>query len=112
MPVGNPKLPDFMTAPEALDCVYDCLLGTDAIPLQLRMGKGLDRKRFAALVEALHFLTRYYAPADAVPKRLALCLVDVYEGFSFREGFYPEKQALEIEDAGMLLQGLATELFS
>lgn len=101
-----------MTAPEALDCVYECLLGADAIPLQLRMRKGLDRQRFAALVAALRFLTSHYAPADAVPKRLALCLVDVYGSFSFKEGFYPEKQAIEMEDAGMLLQDLANELFS
>ena len=101
-----------MTVPEALDRVYDCLLGADAIPLQLRMRQGIDKQRFGELVEAMRLLTSHYALVDAVPKRLALCLVDVYGGFSFKAGFYPHQQAVEIEDAGILLQDLATELFS
>ncbi|MDJ0365687.1 hypothetical protein QMK33_11035 [Hymenobacter sp. H14-R3] len=101
-----------MTATEALAVVCDCLLGPGAIPAQLRQGLGLDKPRFAALVAALRLLTSHYAPATEVPKRLALCLVDVYGGFSFREGFYPGQQAAEIEDAGILLQNIANELFS
>lgn len=101
-----------MTENAALDIVYRCLLEKNSILQQLRNREGLDTNQFNQLVDALEFLTDFYAEAEVVPKRLALCMVDLYTGFSFNDDFYNEPQATQIEDAGLLLQELATELFS
>ncbi|MGI4743355.1 MAG: hypothetical protein ACRYG7_50025 [Janthinobacterium lividum] len=101
-----------MTHETALQLVYERLLGNDSIPQKLRRKEGLDQARFDQLTGALRWLIAYYATREAVPKQLALCLVDSYGAFSFREGFYPEADRVIIEDAGLLLQELATDLFS
>jgi hypothetical protein len=101
-----------MTPETALNLVYECLLGDNSIPQQLRMKQGLDHERFSQLTDAIRLLIDYYAGEDAVPKKLALCMVDVYGAFSFREGFYNDTDTVAIEDAGLLLQELATDLFS
>jgi hypothetical protein len=89
--------------------VYKALLGS---PQQLRVKQGVDQRKFDLLTTALRWLTPHYAAQPVVPKRLALCLVDVYGTFTFREGVYPSAERDKIEDAGLLLQDLATELFS
>jgi hypothetical protein len=96
----------------ALELVYEALLGSNSIPQQLWARQGLDQRQFDELTAALRWLTHHYAAQPVVPKRLALCLVDVYGAFAFREGFYPPAERDKIEDAGLLLQDLATELFS
>ncbi len=102
----------FMNQETALNQVYESLLGDNSIPLQLRMRQGLDQARFQQLTEAIRFLTNYYAQEETIPKKLALALVDIYGSFSFQENFYNDSDSIIIEDAGMLLQVLATELFS
>jgi hypothetical protein len=101
-----------MTPETALELVYEALLGSNSIPQQLRGKQGLDQSQFDQLTTALRWLIPYYGAQPVVPKRLALCLVDVYGAFSFRDGFYPPAERDEIEDAGLLVQDLATELFS
>jgi hypothetical protein len=101
-----------MTPETALGLVYEALLGSNSIPQQLRGRQGLDPQQFDQLTTALRWLTVHYAAQPVVPKRLALCLVDIYGAFSFREGFYPPAERNQIEDAGLLLQDLATELLS
>ena len=101
-----------MTLETALDFVYEALLGSNSIPQQLRGKQGLNQPQFDQLTSALRWLTSHYAAQPVVPKRLALCLVDVYGAFTFGEGFYPPAERDTIEDTGLLLQDLATELFS
>jgi len=101
-----------MNPETALDVVYEALLGSNSIPQQLRGKQGLDPRQFDQLTTALRWLTAHYAAQPVVPKRLALCLVDIYGAFSFREEFYPPAELNQIEDAGLLLQDLATELLS
>ena len=100
-----------MSIDSALEIVYDCLLGEQSIPAQLRFRQGMNENRFAQLVAALRLLITHYAAAETVPKQLALCLVDIYGAFSFREGMYSEAVTARLEDAGIQLQGLAEELF-
>jgi hypothetical protein len=101
-----------MEVADALNLVYECLLGENSLPLQLRMQQGLDEKRFAELTVALRVLIAHYRSKHEVPKQLALCMVDIYGAFSFKEGFYEAEESNRIEDAGILLQELATELFT
>ncbi|RZK93523.1 MAG: hypothetical protein EOO62_31810, partial [Hymenobacter sp.] len=90
-----------MSRDSALKIVYDCLLGEQSIPAQLRQRQGLNENRFAQLVAALRLLISHYATAKAVPKQLALCMVDIYGAFSFREGMYSEAVTVRLEDAGI-----------
>ena len=101
-----------MTHETALQVVYEALLGVHSLPQKLRSKEGLDQLQFDQLTNALRWLNGYYAGQEVVPKRLALCLVDIYGAFSFREGFYPTADTDRIEDAGLLIQDLATELLS
>jgi hypothetical protein len=101
-----------MTHDTALQLVYEALLGDHSIPLKLRSKQGLDQRQFEQLTSALRWLIAYYAGQEVVPKRLALCLVDIYGAFSFREGFYSAADTDKMEDAGLLIQDLATELLS
>jgi hypothetical protein len=101
-----------MTHESALHLVYEALLGDYSIPLKLRNKQGLDQHQFEQLTNALRWLKGYYVEKEVVPKRLALCMVDIYGAFSFREGFYPAADTNKIEDAGLLVQDLATELLS
>jgi hypothetical protein len=101
-----------MTPETAIEIVYEALLGSNSIPQQLRGKQGLDPRQFEQLTTTLRWLTVQYAAQPVVPKRLALCLVDIYGAFSFSEGFYPPAERDHIEDAGLLLQDLATELLS
>jgi hypothetical protein len=101
-----------MNQETALHIVYECLLGDNSIPQELRSKQGLNQPKLDELVNAVKFLIDYYAEQDTIPKKLALCMVDIYGYFSFREGFYDDAEATKIEDAGILLQELATDLFS
>lgn len=95
----------------AIERVEEYLLGEDSIPVQLRMRAGLDKEKFAILVEATEFLIEYYRSEDVVPKSLALAFVDISSYFFFKEGDYSEAELEEIEDAGILLTSLANQLF-
>ena len=101
-----------MDKDDALSFVYECLLENNSITLKLRLREGLEEARFNKLKEAIRFLIDYYANQEEVPKRLALCMVDIYGAFSFREGFYDDSTTTRIENSGVELQDLATELFS
>ncbi len=99
-----------MNIETTLAFVYDCLLSDTSIPQQLRMRQGLDQERFDQLTESLQVLIHYYNDKDLVPKRLALCFIDIYNAFFFREGFYNDSDAMRIENAGIMLQEIAVTL--
>jgi hypothetical protein len=102
-----------MTEAYALEIVYGNLLGELSIPALLRNGEGLDQAKFRQTVSALEFLAHQYVNREVVPKKLALCMVDIYGAFDFRSSIYPDKAVRnQIEDAGIEIQNLALTLFS
>ena len=100
-----------LTTAAALDTVTELLLGEDSIPVQLRMRDGLHQERFERLVAAIEHLIEAHREQDSVPKALALAFVDVGNAFFYPEGTYPEVELERIEDAGIRLGELASELF-
>jgi hypothetical protein len=68
----------------------------------------LDEPQLAEVERAMHHLAQAWAGRDAVPKRLAMALVDIQSGFDNR--FYDEAEQERLEEAGMRLVELAYEL--
>ena len=102
-----------MTEEKALNTVYENLMGLSSITVALRNKQGLNKDKYDKTVEALNYLITLYADKKEVPKKLALCMVDIYGAFDFKEDFYSsKKEREEIEDAGIQLQELAIDLFN
>jgi len=101
----------FMNKNEALNFVYENILGEDSILIQLRRGEGLNEDRFNELVTAMQFLIVEYKNLDVVPKKLALSFVDISNYFYFNEDKYSLDEQDYIEDAVQKISQLANELF-
>ncbi len=100
-----------MDARERIEFVYDGLVGTDSIPVKLRQKHPVDYDKLEQIIESVRFLVEYYKGNDMVPKKLAICFVDIYGAFQFNEDYFDEKTLNELEDIGILLQEMAYELF-
>jgi hypothetical protein len=100
-----------MTEKEAIEIIYEGLIGPNSIPVNLRMKEELNYTKLDAVRNATTFLIQFYKKSLLIPKKLALCFIDVYGVFSFKEGFYPEEKLIEYEDIGIELQNLADKLF-
>lgn len=96
---------------EAIDVVYNGLVGVNSIPVNLRMGNGLDYESVSKVKEAIKYLISEYSFKSEVPKKLAFAFVDIYGAFQFKEGFYSEKELIEYENLGIEFQELAYNLF-
>jgi hypothetical protein len=96
---------------EALDTIYQGLLGNNSIPVQLRSGKGLDKDTFLKIKIAIAFLKKEYKNKNEVPKKLALAFIDISSYFSFRDDFYSIEDQEVFEDAANELVQLANDLF-
>jgi hypothetical protein len=48
----------------------------------------------------------------SIPKTLAAAFIDIYGGFSFKEGYLTKDEAEKYEDLGIELQELAYKLFT
>ena len=92
--------------------IEDGLVGEDSIPARLRSERVFDREKFRLVVSAMQEAARYYRNEALVPKRLALCFVDVSTHFFVSEEYFSEDEVEEIEDAGMKLSRLANALLS
>ncbi|SFP61095.1 hypothetical protein [Parafilimonas terrae] len=102
-----------MNEQDALFIVYENILGMNSLSNKLSDRLGLDEEQFQETVRALELLIDHYKNELAVPKKLALCMVDIYGAFDFDRSYYTDKSDREkIEDAGIKLQQLAMELFS
>lgn len=101
-----------MTYTDDLATVERLLIGANSIPVQLRMGEGLDEDSYIELTRALERLIEYYAQRPEVPKSLALAFVDVGTAFAYAPGTYPDDQLERLEDIGHELSQLGQELFS
>lgn len=102
---------EFMTTQDDLATVTRLLVSEESIPVQLRMGEGLDEAAYTELAGAIERLVEAYRGRADVPKALALAFVDVGSSFFFGEGTYTEPERERIEDVGQELSYLASQLF-
>lgn len=100
-----------MTIEDDVATVTRLLVSEESIPVQLRLGAGLDEDAYTELAGAVERLVAAYAGRADVPKALALAFVDVGTSFYFGEGTYSEPERERIEDVGQELSYLASQLF-
>lgn len=100
-----------MNVEEALKIVYENTVGDNSILRELRGGKGLNQQSYKLLIEAMKKLIEEYKGKSEVPKKLALCFVDINNYFYFNEGKYTEEEERELEDAVHEISSLAGQLF-
>lgn len=101
-----------MTTEEALNVIFDGLLGEESILVKLRNKEGLDEEKYASVLEAIDVLKNAYKDQEYIPKKLALAFLDISNYFDFSEEWYSEEEQEKIEDAGLQLVQAADELFS
>lgn len=97
---------------ELLHVIEEGLIGERSIPNQLRNHRRFDRKQFDNVVEAIGEARRNTEGDEWVPKRLALCFVDISNHFYVDRNHFEEHEVKQIEDAGLKLSELANQLFS
>lgn len=100
-----------MTEREAIDTLYEGLVGESSLSAKLRDGRGLDRATLARVKEACEALARMMEGRSEVPKRLALAFVDVQASMDVSRDAYPPDEQDAIEAAGMALAELGASLF-
>lgn len=100
-----------MNLDEALNVVYDYTIGESSILMELRVGKGLNHQSYRLLIEAMKKLIEEYKDKSEVPKKLALCFVDISNYFYFNEGKYTKEEKEEFEDVVHEISSLAGKLF-
>ncbi|KOP80181.1 hypothetical protein AMS59_01910 [Lysinibacillus sp. FJAT-14745] len=101
-----------MKVEEALKIVYENTIGDNSILRELRGGKGLNQQSYKLLIEAMKKLIEEYKDKSEVPKKLALCFVDINNYFYFNKGKYTEEEEKELEDAVHEISYLAEKLFA
>ena len=94
----------------ALQIVYDTVLKEDSLFVKIRMSQGLDHAAYAHLIQAMEFLIEEYKDAEVVPKKLALCFVDISNSF-YSTDLYEGSESDQIEDAIHKISELANKLF-
>lgn len=87
------------------------LIGENSIPCKLRNEHFFDKIAFERLVNSIKEAIVFYKGQDYIPKKLALCFVDISNFFFVDNNYFPENEIEEIENAGMKLSKLANELF-
>ena len=100
-----------MKEQEAINIIYEGLIGTNSIPNNLRLNKQLDKSKLENIKSAIKFLIVHYKNNSNVPKKLASCFIDIYGLFQFKEGFFLQEKLIEYEDIGIELHDLAYRLF-
>lgn len=101
-----------MNKEDALQTVYKHILEDGSILIKLREGQGLDEAAYTKLLQSMQVLIQEFKNSDTVPKKLALCFVDISNYFYFNEGKYSESEQDQIEDACHRISELANELFN
>ncbi|QPQ31197.1 hypothetical protein [Lysinibacillus sp. JNUCC 51] len=100
-----------MKVEEALEIVYENTIGDNSILRELQGGKGLNHQSYRLLIEAMKKLIEEYKDKSEVPKKLALCFVDISNYFYFNEGKYTKEEKEEFEDVVHEISSLAGKLF-
>lgn len=101
-----------MDTDQKIGFVFECLVGEQSIPAQLRMKRGLNEERFTRLISVLQELTGECAGGATIDKRLAFAFVDIRTAFDGAIRLYSGAVAERIEDAAEQLVDLAYGLFS
>jgi hypothetical protein len=101
-----------MNTDNALEIVYQKLLGEDSLPLNIRNMKGVDQDDYNQLINAINFLIDVYKNRTEIPKKLALAFVDIGNYFIVPNLSYSEKEIDLFEDYGMELSYLGQQLFN
>ncbi|WP_396631806.1 hypothetical protein, partial [Lysinibacillus sp.] len=70
-----------MNKNNALNSIYENILGEHSILIQLRNGEGLNEVKYSELITAMKILIAEYKSFEVVPKKLALCFVDISNFF-------------------------------
>ncbi|MEY9971996.1 hypothetical protein ABH966_002370 [Lysinibacillus sp. RC46] len=100
-----------MKVEEALEIVYEYTIGDNSVLHSIRVGLGLNEKNYHSLIEAMKVLITEYSNKPEVPKKLALCFVDISKYFYFHDGKYSTEEEEKFEDAIHEIAYLAEELF-
>ncbi|WP_285395857.1 hypothetical protein [Lysinibacillus sp. fls2-241-R2A-57] len=100
-----------MDKDKALNVVYEYTIGDNSILVELREGDGLNQESYKLLIEAMRKLIEEYKDQSEVPKKLALCFVDISNYFYFHEGVYTKVEEVLFEDAVHEISSLANRLF-
>jgi len=100
-----------MNKDKALNVVYDYTIGDNSILVELRAEEGLNQESYKLLIEAMTKLIEEYKDQSEVPKKLALCFVDISNYFYFHEGKYTKAEEELFEDAVHEISRLAGMLF-
>ena len=106
------KTLDSMKIEQAINIVYEGLVGENYIPAQLRAYRRLDRKQLVIVNENLDFAISYYKNKKLTPKKLAIAMVDIAGAFFFKASDFEKEFLIELEDIGMNFQEKALKLFS
>jgi hypothetical protein len=96
---------------DIIEIIEQELIGENSIPVKLRNERFFDKIAFEKLLNSINFAINFYKNKDKVPKKLALCFVDISNYFFVDKKYFSENEIVEIEDAGMKLSELANKLF-
>ncbi|MCD9584878.1 hypothetical protein [Tenacibaculum maritimum] len=96
---------------EAIEIIYEGLIGVNSIPNDIRIKKEFNIDKLNKIKSAINVLTPLYKDKISVPKKLAVCFIDIYGMFQFKEDFFSEEELIMYEDIGIELQDLAYQLF-
>lgn len=94
-----------------LKIIEDELIGINSIPLKLRNEHFFDKEAFQKLINAIEIAIEIFKDQIQVPKKLALCFIDISNYFFVDDTFFSQDEIELIEDAGMKLSELANKLF-
>jgi len=96
----------------ALNFIYDNLLGEKSIFIKLRAGEGIDLELYSELVRNITILIDVFKKKDYIPKKLALCFVDITNTFYASKDLYLDDESNTLEEMILNLHYLGETLFS
>lgn len=96
----------------ALQTVYQSLLGDNSLLVKIRRGDGLNETDWEKFKQAVGILIEIYKEKEFIPKKLALAFVDVSNYFYVRQAEYSAAEEDRLEDAAQEIVQMADELFS
>lgn len=94
-----------------LNIIEDELIGINSIPAKLRNEHFFDKEAFQKLINTLEVAIEIFKDQIQVPKKLALCFIDISNHFFVDDKFFSQDEIEIIKDAGMKLSELANKLF-
>lgn len=99
-----------MDEEHALDLLNELMTGSESIPADLRLRRGLDAAKVERVIHVMQELAVIYHDRTHVPKRLAASLIDLRPLFDDNMRFYDEETQVAIEDAAIEIVTLAYKI--